>query len=174
MSITASQVILDQTELRLLEQSPRRTDSLMHKWGCRNGTVGELLKILEGLQWFRARDIILECMYAFCIIVSCHFLASVVPSMSRTLTSQVVRWVLRLLWNLLDGLDSGPLLSSNTFKLCRNTMLSDVAVFCCDHTCVFVSVSFLWSLERGCRSYSYKQLRSPLTSTEKKSTATIN
>uniref|UniRef100_A0A673JC44 Interleukin-1 receptor-associated kinase 1 n=1 Tax=Sinocyclocheilus rhinocerous TaxID=307959 RepID=A0A673JC44_9TELE len=57
----ASQVILDQTELRLLEQSPRRTDDLMHKWGCRNGTVGELLKILEGLQWFRARDIILKC-----------------------------------------------------------------------------------------------------------------
>lgn len=57
----ASQVISDQTELRLLGQSPRRTDNLMHKWGCRNGTVGELLKILEGLQWFRARDIILEC-----------------------------------------------------------------------------------------------------------------
>uniref|UniRef100_A0A672PN30 Interleukin-1 receptor-associated kinase 1-like n=1 Tax=Sinocyclocheilus grahami TaxID=75366 RepID=A0A672PN30_SINGR len=57
----ASQVISDQTELRLLEQSPRRTDDLMHKWGCRNGTVGELLKILEGLQWFRARDIILKC-----------------------------------------------------------------------------------------------------------------
>ncbi|XP_016411717.1 interleukin-1 receptor-associated kinase 1 isoform X3 [Sinocyclocheilus rhinocerous] len=57
----ASQVISDQTELRLLEQSPRRTDNLIHKWGCRNGTVGELLKILEGLQWFRARDIILEC-----------------------------------------------------------------------------------------------------------------
>ncbi|XP_050972984.1 interleukin-1 receptor-associated kinase 1 [Labeo rohita] len=57
----ASQVISDQTELRLLEQSSRRTDNLMHKWGCRNGTVGELLKILEGLQWFRARDIILEC-----------------------------------------------------------------------------------------------------------------
>ncbi|XP_016359431.1 interleukin-1 receptor-associated kinase 1-like isoform X2 [Sinocyclocheilus anshuiensis] len=57
----ASQVISDQTELHLLEQSPRRTDNLIHKWGCRNGTVGELLKILEGLQWFRARDIILEC-----------------------------------------------------------------------------------------------------------------
>ncbi|XP_073675563.1 interleukin-1 receptor-associated kinase 1 isoform X2 [Garra rufa] len=32
----ASQVISDQTELRLLEQSSRRTDNLMHKWGCRN------------------------------------------------------------------------------------------------------------------------------------------
>ncbi|XP_042617626.1 interleukin-1 receptor-associated kinase 1-like isoform X1 [Cyprinus carpio] len=57
----ASQVISDQTELRLLEQSPRRTEDLMHTWGCRNGTVGELLKILEGLQLFRARDIILKC-----------------------------------------------------------------------------------------------------------------
>ncbi|XP_051949876.1 interleukin-1 receptor-associated kinase 1-like [Xyrauchen texanus] len=56
----ASQIISDQTELRLLEQSSRRTDELMHKWGCRNGTVGELLKILEDLQWFRPRDIILE------------------------------------------------------------------------------------------------------------------
>lgn len=148
MSIAASQVISDQTELRLLEQSPRRTDNLMHKWGCRNGTVGELLKILEGLQWCRARDIILECMYAFCIIVSCHLLASVVSTTSHALTSQVVRWVLWLLWNLLDSLDSGTLLTSNTFKLCRNTMLSDVAVFCCDHTCLSVSVSVLWSLER--------------------------
>uniref|UniRef100_A0A8C2FHD9 Protein kinase domain-containing protein n=1 Tax=Cyprinus carpio TaxID=7962 RepID=A0A8C2FHD9_CYPCA len=67
----ASHVISDQTELRLLEQSPRRTDNLIHKWGCRNGTVGELLRILEGLQWFRARDIILECMYAFSIICPC-------------------------------------------------------------------------------------------------------
>lgn len=56
----ASQIISDQTELRLLEQSPRRTSNLMHNWGCRNGTVGALLKILEGLQWFRARDIILK------------------------------------------------------------------------------------------------------------------
>ncbi|XP_059379280.1 interleukin-1 receptor-associated kinase 1-like isoform X2 [Carassius carassius] len=64
----ASQVISDQIELRLLEQSPRRTDDLMHKWGSRNGTVGELLTILEGLQLFRARDIILKyrCIPQFC------------------------------------------------------------------------------------------------------------
>lgn len=93
MSIAASQVISDQTELRLLEQSSRRTDNLMHKWGCRNGTVGELLKILEGLQWFRARDIILECMYAFFIVVSCRLLAFVVSTTSDALTSQVVRLV---------------------------------------------------------------------------------
>ncbi|XP_059360163.1 interleukin-1 receptor-associated kinase 1-like [Carassius carassius] len=60
-TLFASYVISDQTELRLLEQSPRRTDNLIHTWGSRNGTVGDLLKILEGLQWFRARDIILQC-----------------------------------------------------------------------------------------------------------------
>ncbi|TRY93480.1 hypothetical protein DNTS_011697 [Danionella cerebrum] len=57
----ASHVISDQTELRLLEKSPNKTGDLIHKFCCRNGTVGELLKILEGEQLFRARDIILEC-----------------------------------------------------------------------------------------------------------------
>ncbi|KAI7797941.1 interleukin-1 receptor-associated kinase 1 [Triplophysa rosa] len=56
----ASRVISDQTELRLLEQTSRRTETLMHKWGCRNGTVGELVKVLEDLRCFRARDVILE------------------------------------------------------------------------------------------------------------------
>ncbi|XP_051964548.1 interleukin-1 receptor-associated kinase 1-like [Xyrauchen texanus] len=56
----ASRIISDQTELRLLEHSNRRTEELMHKWGCRNGMVGELVKILEDLRWFRPRDIILE------------------------------------------------------------------------------------------------------------------
>uniref|UniRef100_A0A8C0Y6P1 Interleukin-1 receptor-associated kinase 1 n=1 Tax=Cyprinus carpio carpio TaxID=630221 RepID=A0A8C0Y6P1_CYPCA len=78
----ASQVISDQTELRLLEQSPRRTEDLMHTWGCRNGTVGELLKILEGLQLFRARDIILKCTYTFYIIVSSHLRVSVASTTS--------------------------------------------------------------------------------------------
>lgn len=59
-TLFASQIILDQTELRLLEQSSRRTEQLMHKWGCRNGTVGELVKVLEELRLFRARDVILE------------------------------------------------------------------------------------------------------------------
>uniref|UniRef100_A0A8C2BUU4 Interleukin-1 receptor-associated kinase 1 n=1 Tax=Cyprinus carpio TaxID=7962 RepID=A0A8C2BUU4_CYPCA len=84
----ASQVISDQTELRLLEQSPRRTEDLMHTWGCRNGTVGELLKILEGLQLFRARDIILKCTYTFYIIVSSHLRVSVASTTSDTLTSK--------------------------------------------------------------------------------------
>lgn len=144
----ASQVISDQTELRLLEQSPRRTEDLMHTWGCRNGTVGELLKILEGLQLFRARDIILKCTYTFYIIVSSHLRVSVASTTSDALTSKVIRWVLWLSWNSHDSLDLGTLLTSNTFKLWRNTMLSDVTVFCCDHTCLFVLVSVLWSLDR--------------------------
>ncbi|XP_066500855.1 interleukin-1 receptor-associated kinase 1 [Hoplias malabaricus] len=56
----ASQVISDQTELRLMEQNSRRTSTLMHIWGCRNGTVGELLDLLQELELFRARDIILK------------------------------------------------------------------------------------------------------------------
>uniref|UniRef100_A0A8C2BZA5 Interleukin-1 receptor-associated kinase 1 n=1 Tax=Cyprinus carpio TaxID=7962 RepID=A0A8C2BZA5_CYPCA len=81
----ASQVISDQTELRLLEQSPRRTEDLMHTWGCRNGTVGELLKILEGLQLFRARDIILKCTYTFYIIVSSHLRVSVLTAANQNI-----------------------------------------------------------------------------------------
>ncbi|XP_056585828.1 interleukin-1 receptor-associated kinase 1 [Triplophysa dalaica] len=56
----ASRVISDQTELRLLEQTSRRTETLIHTWGCRNGTVGELVKVLEDLRWYRARDVIVE------------------------------------------------------------------------------------------------------------------
>ncbi|KAG9270053.1 interleukin-1 receptor-associated kinase 1 [Astyanax mexicanus] len=56
----ASRVISDQTELRLLEQNSRRTETLMHKWGCRNGTVGELVDLLQDLKLLRLRDIILQ------------------------------------------------------------------------------------------------------------------
>ncbi|XP_060788440.1 interleukin-1 receptor-associated kinase 1 isoform X2 [Neoarius graeffei] len=56
----ASRVICDQTELRLVEQNSRRTETLMHKWGCRNGTVGELITILQDLELLRPRDIILR------------------------------------------------------------------------------------------------------------------
>lgn len=112
----ASQVISDQTELRLLEQSPRRTDDLMHKWGSRNGTVGELLKILEGLKFFRARDIILKCMYIFCFIVSGYLLVSVVSTTSDAQTIKVIRWVLWLSWNSHGSLHLGTL-TSNKVKL---------------------------------------------------------
>ncbi|XP_058244948.1 interleukin-1 receptor-associated kinase 1 isoform X1 [Hemibagrus wyckioides] len=56
----ASRVICDQTELRLVQQSSRRTETLMHKWGCRNGTVGDLLTVLQDLELLRPRDIILK------------------------------------------------------------------------------------------------------------------
>ncbi|XP_062855547.1 interleukin-1 receptor-associated kinase 1 isoform X2 [Trichomycterus rosablanca] len=56
----ASRVICDQTDLRLVEQGSRRTETLMHQWGCRNGTVGELLNILQDLELLRPRDIILK------------------------------------------------------------------------------------------------------------------
>ncbi|KAK2841388.1 hypothetical protein Q7C36_012967 [Tachysurus vachellii] len=56
----ASRVICDQTELRLVEQSGRRTETLMHKWGCRNGTVGDLVAILQELELLRPLDMILK------------------------------------------------------------------------------------------------------------------
>ncbi|MCJ8734700.1 hypothetical protein PDJAM_G00238230 [Pangasius djambal] len=56
----ASRVICDQTELRLVEKSSRRTETLMDKWGCRNGTVGDLVTILQDLELLRPRDIILK------------------------------------------------------------------------------------------------------------------
>ncbi|XP_076860120.1 interleukin-1 receptor-associated kinase 1 isoform X2 [Brachyhypopomus gauderio] len=56
----ASRVISDQTELRLVEQSRRPTETLMDKWGCKNATVNDLLDILESLELLRPRDIILK------------------------------------------------------------------------------------------------------------------
>ncbi|XP_062283466.1 interleukin-1 receptor-associated kinase 1 isoform X2 [Scomber scombrus] len=57
----ASEVLKDQTTLRLAERRERRTDWVMHQWGIRNGRVGELLDLLECLQLLRPRDIILGC-----------------------------------------------------------------------------------------------------------------
>ncbi|KAM9475587.1 interleukin-1 receptor-associated kinase 1 [Clarias gariepinus] len=56
----ASRVICDQTELRLVEQSGRRTATLMNKWENRNATIGNLVTLLEDLQLLRPRDIILR------------------------------------------------------------------------------------------------------------------
>ncbi|XP_042160258.1 interleukin-1 receptor-associated kinase 1 isoform X2 [Oncorhynchus tshawytscha] len=56
----ASQVLTDQTDRRLAERRERRTDWVMNHWAQRNGTVGELLNILDKLQLLRARDIILN------------------------------------------------------------------------------------------------------------------
>ncbi|XP_028820752.1 interleukin-1 receptor-associated kinase 1 [Denticeps clupeoides] len=56
----ASRVALDQTELRQIQNCEGRTDRLMNSWGNRNGTVSELLRVLEELSLFRARDIVLN------------------------------------------------------------------------------------------------------------------
>nr|XP_046220643.1 interleukin-1 receptor-associated kinase 1 [Oncorhynchus gorbuscha] len=56
----ASHVLTDQTDRRLAERRERRTDWVMNHWAQRNGTVGELLNVLDRLQLLRARDIILN------------------------------------------------------------------------------------------------------------------
>ncbi|XP_071370900.1 interleukin-1 receptor-associated kinase 1-like [Centroberyx affinis] len=57
----ASEVLSDQTDVRLAERRERRTDWVMNQWESRNGRVGELLDLLERLQLLRARDVILSC-----------------------------------------------------------------------------------------------------------------
>ncbi|XP_068454725.1 interleukin-1 receptor-associated kinase 1 [Clinocottus analis] len=56
----ASEVLRDQTAVRLAEKSRRRTDSVMNQWESRNGCVGELIDLLERLQLLRPRDVILD------------------------------------------------------------------------------------------------------------------
>ncbi|KAI1893005.1 hypothetical protein AGOR_G00139340 [Albula goreensis] len=56
----ASRVLRDQTDLRLAARRERRTDLVIQWWGERNGTVGDLLSLLEELQLLRARDTILR------------------------------------------------------------------------------------------------------------------
>ncbi|XP_029912105.1 interleukin-1 receptor-associated kinase 1 [Myripristis murdjan] len=57
----ASEVLTDQTDVRLAERRERRTDWVMNQWQSRNGRVGELLDLLERLQLLRPRDLILSC-----------------------------------------------------------------------------------------------------------------
>uniref|UniRef100_A0A3B3YA46 Protein kinase domain-containing protein n=1 Tax=Poecilia mexicana TaxID=48701 RepID=A0A3B3YA46_9TELE len=54
-------VLRDQTAVRLAYRREQRTDWVMNNWGNRNGRVGELVDLLESLQLFRPRDIILSC-----------------------------------------------------------------------------------------------------------------
>lgn len=58
---TASEILRDQTAVRLAYRREQRTDWVMNNWGNRNGRVGELVDLLESLQLFRPRDIILSC-----------------------------------------------------------------------------------------------------------------
>ncbi|XP_051805727.1 interleukin-1 receptor-associated kinase 1-like [Acanthochromis polyacanthus] len=55
----ASQVLGDQTAVRLAERRRRRTDWVMNQWENRNGRVGELIDLLDSLQLQRPRDVIL-------------------------------------------------------------------------------------------------------------------
>ncbi|KAK2850942.1 hypothetical protein Q5P01_007218 [Channa striata] len=55
----ASEVLGDQTAVRLAERKERRTDWVMNQWENRNGKVGELIDLLENLQLLRPRDVIL-------------------------------------------------------------------------------------------------------------------
>nr|QCI31553.1 interleukin 1 receptor-associated kinase [Trachinotus ovatus] len=55
----ASEVLADQTAVRLAERRERRTDWVMNQWQNRNGRVGELIDLLERLQLFRPCDVIL-------------------------------------------------------------------------------------------------------------------
>ncbi|KAM4571257.1 interleukin-1 receptor-associated kinase 1 isoform 3-T3 [Fundulus diaphanus] len=56
----ASEVLKDQTAVRLADRRERRTDWVMNQWESRNGRVGELIDLLESLQLFRPRDVILS------------------------------------------------------------------------------------------------------------------
>ncbi|XP_044066653.1 interleukin-1 receptor-associated kinase 1 isoform X1 [Siniperca chuatsi] len=55
----ASEVLKDQTAVRLAERRERRTDWVMNRWENRNGRVWELIDLLERLQLLRPRDVIL-------------------------------------------------------------------------------------------------------------------
>ncbi|XP_056280215.1 interleukin-1 receptor-associated kinase 1 isoform X2 [Pseudoliparis swirei] len=57
----ASEVLGDQTAVRLAERTKRRTDWVMNQWEARNGRVGELIDLLERLELLRPRDVILGC-----------------------------------------------------------------------------------------------------------------
>ncbi|XP_076597956.1 interleukin-1 receptor-associated kinase 1 isoform X1 [Chaetodon auriga] len=55
----ASEVLGDQTAVRLAERRERRTDWVMNRLENRNRRVGELIDLLERLQLLRPRDVIL-------------------------------------------------------------------------------------------------------------------
>ncbi|XP_020774121.2 interleukin-1 receptor-associated kinase 1 [Boleophthalmus pectinirostris] len=54
----ASEVLQDQTAVRLAEREEQRTHWLMLRWQNRNGTVGQLLDLLQRLELLRPWDII--------------------------------------------------------------------------------------------------------------------
>ncbi|XP_070597496.1 interleukin-1 receptor-associated kinase 1 isoform X2 [Erythrolamprus reginae] len=60
MSFSASRIVRNQVELRLYEKMDGRTHNLMWTWMNRNAYVGDLIQILDDLQLYRARDIIVS------------------------------------------------------------------------------------------------------------------
>ncbi|XP_044299429.1 interleukin-1 receptor-associated kinase 1 isoform X4 [Varanus komodoensis] len=56
----ASRIVRDQVELRLYEKMDGRTHNLMWAWMNRNARVSDLLQILDDLQLYRARDVIIS------------------------------------------------------------------------------------------------------------------
>ncbi|XP_008293464.1 interleukin-1 receptor-associated kinase 1 [Stegastes partitus] len=79
--LTASEVLGDQTAVRLAERMKGRTDWVMNQWGNRNGRVGELIDLLESLQLLRPRDVILDWLSSWnppvcvCVLQDCVFLS---------------------------------------------------------------------------------------------------
>ncbi|XP_059189573.1 interleukin-1 receptor-associated kinase 1 isoform X2 [Centropristis striata] len=56
----ASEVLEDQTAVRLAERRERRTEWVMTTWETRNGRVWQLIDLLERLQLLHPRDVILS------------------------------------------------------------------------------------------------------------------
>ncbi|XP_032066433.1 interleukin-1 receptor-associated kinase 1 isoform X1 [Thamnophis elegans] len=71
----ASRIVRNQVELRLYEKMDGRTHNLMWTWMNRNAYVDDLIQILDDLQLYRARDIILSGR-----LLPCSQKASPVPS----------------------------------------------------------------------------------------------
>ncbi|KAK1875672.1 Interleukin-1 receptor-associated kinase 1 [Dissostichus eleginoides] len=61
MFFKASEVLQDQTAVRLAERKERRTDWVMDQWGNTNARLGQLLDLLERQQLLRPRDVIMHC-----------------------------------------------------------------------------------------------------------------
>ncbi|KAJ4923853.1 hypothetical protein JOQ06_028108 [Pogonophryne albipinna] len=60
MFFKASEVLQDQTAVRLAERKERRTDWVMDQWGNTNARLGQLLDLLERQQLLRPRDVIMH------------------------------------------------------------------------------------------------------------------
>ncbi|KAM6469445.1 interleukin-1 receptor-associated kinase 1 isoform 1-T1 [Liasis olivaceus] len=71
----ASRIVRNQVELRLYEKMDGRTHNLMWTWMNRNAYVDDLIQILDDLQLYRARDVIVSGH-----LLSCSPKSSALPS----------------------------------------------------------------------------------------------